>query len=364
MKPAAEDWSPLRRTQLVLEIGHALAMDHPPHVGDCRFSPEGEPIRRPGNKFPGYAPARWGAKYAEVHLKLVAVVNPAAGGGRAGAIWEELRCSDRRLQDAEVVCTSDADRTREEVGTWLDRGLDRLIVVGGDGSLHLVGNVVLERGLGRRVSLGLVPVGTGSDLARTLGVASNRRQALEKILGGQSRPLDVLQLTTDDGRRRFVLNVASAGISGPVDEAVNAIPGRGQASYLWATLGALRRYRPAPCRVIVDGELWHEGGLLLVAVANGTSFGRGMKIAPHARVDDGEADVVLIRPVATWQLMFRLPQIYLGTHLDSSLVRWGRGRTVRLEPLSEIPPFDLDGEVFPSAAAEITVLPAALNVVA
>jgi diacylglycerol kinase (ATP) len=297
-------------------------------------------------------------------LKLVAIVNPAAGGGRAGSIWEELRRNDARLDHAEVVCADGVDRTREAVGALLDRGADRLIVIGGDGSLHLVGNLILERGLGRSVSIGLVPVGTGSDLARTLGIPKDRRQALDRILGAQPRPLDALRLTTDDGRRRFVLNVASAGISGPVDEAVNAIPGRGQAAYLLATLGALRRYRPARCRVIVDGELWHEGELLLVAVANGMSFGRGMKIAPRARVDDGEADVVLIRPVATWQLMFRLPQIYLGTHLDSPLVRWGRCRTVRLEPLGEIPPFDLDGEVFPSAAAEIELLPAAWNFLA
>lgn len=294
-------------------------------------------------------------------MKLVAVVNPTAGGGRAAAIWEELRRRDRRLDEAAVVCSAETDRTRAELGALLDGSVARVIVVGGDGSLHLVGNLILEQGLGQTASIGLVPVGTGSDLARTLGIPKDRSAALDRVLGAEPRALDALQLTTDDGRRRFVLNVASAGISGPVDEAVNAVPGRGQAAYLLATLGALRRYRPAPCRVIVDGEPWHEGGVLLVAVANGTSFGRGMKIAPRARVDDGEADVVLIPPVPPWQLLFRLPQIYLGTHLDSALVRWGRCRTVRLEPLDEMPPFDLDGEVFPSAAAEITVLPKALR---
>lgn len=294
-------------------------------------------------------------------MKLAAIVNPTAGGGRAGSIWEQLRRSDRRLDHAEVVCVEGVDRTREELGALLDRGVDRLIVVGGDGSLHLVANLLLERGLGRKVSIGLMPVGTGSDFARTVRIPKEHRRALERVLVAEPRALDALQLRTDDGRCRFVVNVASAGISGPVDEAVNAIPGRGQAAYLLATLGALRRYRPAPCRVIVDGDLWHEGGILLLAVANGTSFGRGMKIAPRALVDDGEADVVLIRTVANWQLMFRLPQIYLGTHLDSSLVRWGRGRTVRLEPLGDIPPFDLDGEVFPSAAADITVMPGALR---
>jgi diacylglycerol kinase (ATP) len=160
-----------------------------------------------------------------------------------------------------------------------------------------------------------------------------------------------------------VLNVASAGISGVVDEAVNARPDRGPAAYLAATLGAIWRYRNRPCRVSVDGEPWFEGEIFLLAVANGTCFGRGMRIAPEARFDDGEADVVLIAPMARWQLVFQMPRIYRGTHLAGArYVHWRRGREVRIEPLTPFPPFDLDGEVFAADAARFTLLPAALRV--
>ncbi len=115
------------------------------------------------------------------------------------------------------------------------------------------------------------------------------------------------------------------------------------------------------CRVFVDGALWHEEKVLLVAVANGETFGNGMRIAPGARPDDGEIDVVLIGPVPRWQLPFRLPQIYFGTHLGTRYVRAGRAHRVRLEPLTPLPPFDLDGEVFDSAPCDITVLPGALR---
>jgi diacylglycerol kinase (ATP) len=141
------------------------------------------------------------------------------------------------------------------------------------------------------------------------------------------------------------------------------MPHRGRAAYLRATLAAVWSYRPAGCRLIVDDERWHDGAVLLVAVANGETFGRGMRIAPGARLDDGLANVVLVRPVPRWQLPARLPQIYRGTHVRTRYVRTGRGARVRLEPAPGFPPFDLDGETFPAAPCDITVLAGALRVV-
>jgi diacylglycerol kinase (ATP) len=221
---------------------------------------------------------------------------------------------------------------------------------------------MLERGLGGRVVLGLIPSGTGSDLARTLEVPRDAKAALALALSDHCHLIDVLRLEADDGRRRYAVNVASAGISGLVDEAMHALPRRSALSYLTTTLGALARYRNVPCRVTVDGAVWREGDVLLVAVANGHTFGNGMRVAPHALCDDGEADVVLVNPVPRALLPFRLPQIYLGTHLSARFVRWGRARRVRIEPLAPMPPFDLDGEPFPSAASSITLEERALLV--
>jgi len=295
---------------------------------------------------------------------IVAVVNPAAGGGHALRVWEELRRSEPRLADARLVLSPDPEGVREQLAPLMAEGIERLLAFGGDGSAHLVANLVLAAGLGDSVAIGLVPAGTGSDLARPLGLPGEPRAALQRALSAPPRPIDALRLTTDDGRRRFVLNVASAGISGLVDEAVNAAPGRGEAAYLMATLGAFRRYRPVRCRIAIDAEDWFEGEVLLLAMANGTCFGRGMKIAPRARLDDGAMDVVLVKQIPKWQLIFRLPRLYSGTHLDSGYVRWRRAREVRLEPLSVLPPFDLDGEVFPSAGARFELLPGALRILA
>ena len=113
----------------------------------------------------------------------------------------------------------------------------------------------------------------------------------------------------------------------------------------------------------VDGELWHDGGVFLLAVANGRSFGKGMRIAPRAEVDDGFADLVLVRPLPGWLVPFELPRLYLGRHLGSRYVDWRRARHVRLVPAGALPPFDVDGETLPSGAADFELLPAALRFV-
>lgn len=293
---------------------------------------------------------------------LAVFVNPRSGRGRATAVWQALRRHEPRLHAARVVDNADVDRAREELVRTLDGSVDQVLAVGGDGTIHLVGNVLLDGGLGRRVALGVIPAGTGSDLARSLGVPARPRTALARALSGARRMMDTLLVEGDDGRRRHVLNVVSAGISGLVDQAVNALPQRGALAYLSATLGAVGRYRNVPCRVTVDGTVWHEGDILLVAVANGPTFGNGMRVAPAARLDDGAADVVLVGPVPRWQLPLRLPQIYLGTHVRAPFVRTGRAQRVRLEPLGPFPPFDTDGEMFAAGAATVTLIPDALLV--
>lgn len=294
--------------------------------------------------------------------ETIVFVNPAAGGGRAGRSWHKLGMAEPSLDEALVILAQDAADGLAQLDQGLAAGARRVIVVGGDGTAHLVAGRLLERGLGADVGLGLVPAGTGSDLARTLGLPRTLLTALRRALAAPARAIDVLRLRTASGTTRYVVNIASAGVSGAVDEVVNAIPDRGRLTYLRATLGALAGYRPAPCRVEVDGEPFYEGVFFVLAVANGRTFGKGMPIAPEARLDDGLADVVLIPPVPLWQLPWRLPQFLAGRHLGLPIVRFCRARHVRLEPLGPMPPFDLDGETLPCESAELELLPSALRI--
>ncbi len=293
--------------------------------------------------------------------RLAVLLNPAAGGGRGAEAWSALERAEPRLAGARVVAAGDADAALAELDALLQaEPIDRLLVVGGDGTLSRVGDFLLKREP-PPPPLGLVPAGTGSDFARALDLPREPEAALARALAATPRAVDALELRTADGRWRFVLNIASAGISGEVDEAVGALVHRGKTAYLGATLGALVRYRPAPCRVALDGEPWYEGEILLLAVANGTTFGRGMRIAPEAKLDDGLADVVLVRRLPGWQVPLQLPRLYLGTHLGSRFVEHRRAERVAIEPLAPMPPFDLDGDPWPASKTEITVAPAALR---
>jgi diacylglycerol kinase (ATP) len=295
---------------------------------------------------------------------LGAVVNPAAGGGRAGKVWDALVAGDPRLAAVPVVRATDTGGARAELAALLDTGIERLIVCGGDGTAHLAANVVLDGDRGDRVALGIVPAGTGSDFSRAIGLRSDPGAALDTILTAEPKPVDVVRVRTDDGRSRYSLNVASAGISGLVDQAVEAAPSRGKLTYVKAVLAVFHRYEPVRCRVITDGEEFYDGPVLILAIANGQAFGKGMRIAPHARLDDGLADVVLVGPAPGWQLPFRLPQVFLGRHLGSRYVTWRRAARVRIEPADDLPPFDLDGEPYPSGPAEFDLLPGALRLLA
>ncbi|MEM1206662.1 MAG: diacylglycerol kinase family protein [Acidobacteriota bacterium] len=304
--------------------------------------------------------------------QTLVLLNVAAGGGRAGRIWRSLERHPHG-GGVELLTPGSVRETRALLADRLtDSDVDRLVAIGGDGTAHLAVDALLRAGRGDDVAFGLVPAGTGSDFARGVGLPKRPADAFALALGHGSgrqgpRPVDVVEIETDDGHRRFCLNIASAGLSGAVDEAVDEARLRGGGSYLAATVATLLRYGAVPYRVEVDGAAVHDGDLFLVAMANGRYFGRGMRVAPDAEVDDGLLDVVIVPPIPKWQMPWRLPAFLSGRHVRWPEVKTFRGREIRLVPGqshvrgSGSPPFDLDGETHPAAPATFRVLPGALR---
>jgi diacylglycerol kinase (ATP) len=288
------------------------------------------------------------------------IVNPNAAGGRAGPLWDALAPVARGLADVHAVRTTDRAEATATIHEAVGAGTDRVVILGGDGTIHVAVNALLDRDMAAEVVLGLVPAGTGSDLARVLNIPRNSEQALETALRGAPRRVDAGRCRMETGIFHFC-NIASAGVSGLVDVMVNANPRRGRTAFLRATLRALRAYRCLPLRATVDGAVWYSGPAFLLAVANGTTFGKGMRIAPGALLDDGLFDLVLVGEVAGFELLRRLPQVYLGRHVGAPQVQSRRGTDVVIEPLAKFPPLDVDGETYPSGVAHFTLLPGALR---
>jgi YegS/Rv2252/BmrU family lipid kinase len=301
--------------------------------------------------------------------RTLLIVNPqsrnGATGRRADSLVRRLR---RGLGPLEVERTRgprDAERIAREA---VRAGCDRLIVAGGDGTLSEVATGLLSAGLGGYAVIGALPLGTGGDFLRTLGVPRDLDRAIECLREGKPRPLDAGLATFADaaGRpaRAHFVNVASFGVSGRVVELVNQsrAPLGGRASFLLGALRAIARHRPQPVAIRVDGERVHAGPLVLAAAAIGRFFGAGMCIAPEARTDDGLFDVVAVAGLGRVQLVRRLPLIYRGAHLGDPAVRLWRGRVVEAEAEAGGPPVpvELDGEPLGRLPARFEVLPAAL----
>jgi diacylglycerol kinase family enzyme len=197
-----------------------------------------------------------------------------------------------------------------------------------------------------------LPLGTGADFARGLGLGTPER-ALAAIVRGVARPLDLGLARFRDARgatvTRAFVNVADCGL-GSVATAEIARGGRlpGGAAYLCGAVRVIAAYRPSPVRVTIDGALAYAGGSGLLAVANGRFFGGGMAIAPDARPDDGLLDTIILGDTDRRALLTGLlPRVYRGTHLRHPAVHARRGAVVEIATGAGVPPLpvELDGEI-------------------
>lgn len=243
-----------------------------------------------------------------------------------------------RLGSVEPVATSDPEQIDEQ----LDR-LDgrRLVIAGGDGSVHAVVAALWRRGELAATPLGLVPLGTGNDLARTLGLPLDPAAAAEVVDGGPLRRLDLV--VADDGA--VVVNAVHAGLGAVAAEAGAALKDKlGQLAYPVGALLAAVKERGWELTVHVDGRpLVVDEPVLLAGVGNGRTIGGGTPMFPSADPGDGLVDVVVATAVGPAARMAFGAALRKGEHVDRDDVRIATGREVRIS--GEPVPHNADGEV-------------------
>jgi diacylglycerol kinase (ATP) len=242
-------------------------------------------------------------------------------------------------------------------------GVDTIVAVGGDGTVHEIVNGFFEdRRLTPQVKLAILPSGTGMDFARNLRIRRGVRAAVDRILSGEERRVDV-GLVPDRGR--VFVNFAETGLGAAVvareREYSSAWPGR--ASFFMAAVAAALDEDNVVVRISIDGSSVYEGPVVSVVVANGRYFGGGMKIAPRASMDDGLLDVFVLGDFTRLERVSQIWKIYPGVHVGLSKVLWKRAQTVEIEPVGPSR-LDLDGELLGGGAVRLALLPASLRVVA
>jgi diacylglycerol kinase (ATP) len=302
-------------------------------------------------------------------MRTLVVVNPRS---RSGATQRQFASLEPRLRDSlgafEVEWTRsprDAERIARE---GVRAGFERIVVAGGDGTTSEVVSGLLGAKLGDYAEVAPLPLGTGGDLMRTLGIPRNLDRVLEGIAAGHSQKVDAgrVRYTDRSGRERTThfLNVTSFGVSGLITELVNRATKvfGGRVSFLLGTLRGITRYRPEEVRIRLQGELVYEGPLVLGTAANGRFFGGGMQVAPRAEPADGLFDVVVIPGFSKSRLLRELPRIYAGTHLEVPQVSFHRGQRIEAEAAPGRVWVEIDGEPLGTLPASIEVLPSAISV--
>jgi diacylglycerol kinase (ATP) len=301
------------------------------------------------------APIRPGPPVNRVAL----LTNPVAGHGKARAAAERARArfTDRGVQVRELV-GADAAASAALAAQAVADGADALVVVGGDGMIHLA----LEALAGTDVPLGVVPAGTGNDQAREHGWPRRSPEAaVDLIVSGASKAIDLGEVRAADGRVRLFGSVLASGFDSLVSDRTNRMRWpHGRARYNLAMLAEFANLRPLPFRLTLDDGTVIERDLLLVAVGNTRSYGGGMKIAPQADPTDGLFDVTIGGAGSRREVLRLMPRVYRGTHVRHHKIEVVRTRALRIE--SEGISAYADGEYLGPLPVEVRVRPRAVYV--
>jgi diacylglycerol kinase (ATP) len=296
--------------------------------------------------------------------RIVIAINPNASFGRTRHVGPSV-VTALKAAGHEVVPLSapDYEGLVRVVHRALEQPTGALVVVGGDGMVNLGVNLVAGTG----IPLGIVPTGTGNDFAAGIGLPTSDTDAaiavLVEALEGEPRVIDAARVSggTEEAPRWFV-GVLSAGFDAAVNERANRMRRpRGAARYVLALVAELATLKTRHYVLEIDGERLEVDSCLL-SVANNTTIGGGMRIAPDALLDDGLLDVFIVAPVSRARFIRLFPKVFSGTHAGLPVVEFRRGRTVTVDSPGVVG--YADGERFGPLPLTVELVPGALSVLA
>jgi diacylglycerol kinase (ATP) len=294
---------------------------------------------------------------------LLAIVNPAAGGGRCGKLAPEALGRLRQAGlDVESVRTASSGEATDIARRAYGQGVRNFLAVGGDGTAYeIVNGLFPEAGTNGKAALGFLPLGTGNSFLRDF-TEDGIEHTIESILNGRRRPCDVIQLIHTNGVLYF-LNLLSLGFPADAGEIANRRFKRwGELGYIFAVLTRLANLRHVAFPHRLGGEQqWDKRAFLFLAFSNSKFTGGKMMIAPKADSADGLIECVRWQPVGRMRLLWNFPRLFSGTHIDHALA--SRAGVARVEFALDGPVNCMvDGEILRLQCQSLEVLPGALDV--
>jgi diacylglycerol kinase (ATP) len=288
--------------------------------------------------------------------ELLVVANPSSGRGRSVKIANQfVALAEESGVKSTLVALNGEDLMLAAIEQHLqDRKWRGIVAVGGDGLLHSLLSIVKEHGLPFTV----IPAGTGNDFAREIG--SKRRSLKENLNRILDQPIQIDSFTVKSPSGvRHGAQVLSLGFDALVNERANAIKSvRGKAKYVVAMVRELPVFKPMHFSITVDG-VSYEREAMLIAIANGPSYGGGMLICPGADHADGILDLLILNRVSTLELLKVFPKVYFGKHITHPAIEVIRGKHILVNAQAKA---FADGEFVGDLPVEIQVEPGSLRV--
>lgn len=292
---------------------------------------------------------------------VVIIANPAAGGGRANEIAIK---AEKALRAGQVITTLHLPTSLDELHTVLAEvgGIVPPVVLacGGDGTVHQV----LQETIPRNITLGIIPAGTGNDIARSLGLPTKLNDSFFNELVrlvhlNYAQSVDASLITRNE-KTTWALGVISAGFDSAVNERANRMTvGRGTVRYVLALLAELIPFSLSNFTVLID-SVPHHGRALLIAIGNGGSYGGGMRICPHADMTDGYLDITWVEQAPRRTVLKLFPRIYSGRHVEHHLVHTYKAQEIAITSHESV--IYADGERVGAPPVHIKVMPAAARI--
>lgn len=285
------------------------------------------------------------------------LVNPASGRGTGASHLDRIRVLASRA-GAGLVVSRKVEDLAKAARRAAEDGIERLLVAGGDGTMHHA-----SQGLaGTPCALGVVPLGTGNDLAATLGIPPDLDAAVRRALEGEIRSIDLARVG-----ETYCVGYAGVGFDSEVTRFANGVKIlKGPLVYFYSVIHTLVTFEPPRMKVVHD-EGTFAGKVMFVTVNNLPRFGGGMRIAPDARIDDGLLDLVIVGEIPKATLLSVFPKVYGGTHVSHPAVTMARTRRAEITLDRDLTMYGGGEPVQPVAAGEavtVEVVPAGLRVIA
>lgn len=303
-------------------------------------------------------------------MKTAFIVNTIAVK-RCTADWNRIADYISSEQDCDIRMTESYGQAVQLANNAVKSGVEMVVAVGGDGTVNEVLNGLFENGvmINKDLTLGIVPLGSGCDFARSLGMPRKTEEIINTLKHGRTVHIDAGKASyvnlNGEKETRYFINMADLGAGGVVVQKAKQAPrifGK-KPNYLWGILAAAVSYKAKTVRFSVDDSEELEVAVRNMVIANGRYFGFGFLPAPHARMNDGLFDIVNIGDFGLFESLWNVPRLYRGTHLGLKKVSSFRGRKV-VAASDEKVLLEVDGDLIGTLPATFEIVPDAIKIIA